>query len=176
MPIVVVAVDPDGEVAAVLDGSPAVLTERPGSDERSAHRAGALTAAATVQETSAVLLWPGHMSWVDPETITSLIEAHGRDAAAIVRPIYESEAGWPALLPADRVEAALAGGSDSDEVLAVVAEEVVLRDLGDPGSVMGREVDLDDLPPYEGPPEPVGGPPPEWGVAAADTPEPEATD
>ena len=40
---------------------------------------------AEVSETTAVLLWPARMTWVGPETITSLIEAHGwivaRDAA-----------------------------------------------------------------------------------------------
>jgi hypothetical protein len=48
-------------------------------------------------------------------------------------------------------------------------------ELGDPGSVLGREVELDALPDYAGPPEPVGGPPPEWGAAAADTPDPEVS-
>ena len=55
-----------------------------------------------------------------------------------------------------------------DETLARLP--VVAVDLGDPGAVIGRETPIDALPAYAGPPEPVGGPPPEWGAAAADRP------
>ena len=41
---------------------------------------GAELALAEVRETSAVLIWPARMTWVGPETVTSLIEAHGTDA------------------------------------------------------------------------------------------------
>jgi hypothetical protein len=44
-------------------------------------------------------------------------------------------------------------------------------DLGDPGTVLGQDVALADMPVYVGPPEPVGGPPPDWGAAAADEPD-----
>ena len=63
-------------------------------------------------------------------------------------------------------------------VLPVVSIENLLSDVASTGE-NGRlklAVDLDDLPDYAGPPEPVGGPPPEWGAAAADTPEPELGD
>ena len=80
-----------------------------------------------------------------------------------------ARAGWqvPRLLGRTRRPTGL------QERLAGVAISRV--ELGDPGSVLGSEVDLHELPDYAGPPEPVGGPPPEWGAAAADTPDPEVT-
>ena len=39
------------------------------------------------------------MTWVGPETITSLIEAHGTDRDTMLRPGWQGEAGWPVLLP-----------------------------------------------------------------------------
>jgi hypothetical protein len=42
-------------------------------------------------------------------------------------------------------------------------------DTGDPGVTFDLDTAIDDLPPYEGPSEPVAGPPPEWGAAAADS-------
>ena len=64
-----------------------------------------------------------------------------------------------------------AGAPDLEACLSTASPD--LLELGDPGSVLGREVELDALPDYAGPPEPVGGPPPEWGAAAAETPDPE---
>jgi hypothetical protein len=43
--------------------------------------------------------------------------------------------------------------------------------VGDPGVIHDRETAIGALPAYEGPPEPVAGPPPEWGAAAAETPD-----
>jgi hypothetical protein len=48
---------------------------------------------------------------------------------------------------------------------------VRLIETGDPGATHDRSTALDDLPLFEGPPEPVAGPPPEWGSAAADSPD-----
>ena len=50
---------------------------------------------AEVRDTTAVLLWPARMTWVGPETITSLIEAHGTGPAhdAAARPGTASPAG-----------------------------------------------------------------------------------
>ncbi len=172
IPIVVVACDPDGRIAEALEGSPASVVDPGKASEVRTYRLGAEAAAAAVHETSAVLLWPGHMTWADPETVTSLIEAHGRRADIVTRPRRAGESGWPVLVPLARLEAVLAGhGGSIDEALADV--EAATVELGDPGSVLGVEVSLDELPDYAGPPEPVGGPPPEWGAAAADTPEPE---
>ena len=175
MPIVVVAADPDGRIAQALGGSPAVVVDPGRASGTVTYRLGAEAARAAVQETTAVLLWPGRMTWADPETVTSLIEAHGREAAAVTRPRRAGESGWPVLLPLELLDAVLAGpGGDIAD--AIAASEVNAVELGDPGSVLGAEVPLDELPDYAGPPEPVGGPPPEWGAAAADTPEPELSD
>ena len=173
LPIIVVADDDaDGHVSAALQGSPAVLVAAGGSTLRGTYRVGLDAALAAVAEMSAALLWPGHMIWIDPETVTSLIEAHGRAPGQVARPLRAGETGWPVLLPVDRAtELFSADGEALDEALDGLAIE--LLELGDPGSVLGREVSIDELPDYAGPPEPVGGPPPEWGAAAADTAEPE---
>jgi CTP:molybdopterin cytidylyltransferase MocA len=185
LPIIVVADDDGGRVAAALEGSPAQLVparatlagEEPAAPERQApdaYATGADAALAAVRETSALLLWPGHMTWVDPETVTSLIEAHGRTPGAVLRPQRAGQDGWPVLVPASEAGRLLAPEDEALSLEARLAGLVIGRvELGDPGSVLGREVDLDSLPDYAGPPEPVGGPPPEWGAAAAETPDPE---
>jgi CTP:molybdopterin cytidylyltransferase MocA len=175
MPIIVVAADPDGRIAEVLAGSPARIVDPGRASSTQTYRLGAEAAVESVRETTAVLLWPGRMTWTDPETVTSLIEAHGRASEQVTRPRRAGESGWPVLVPMALVAQVLAnpGGSVAD---AVADSDVAAVELGDPGSVLGSEVALDDLPQYAGPPEPVGGPPPEWGAAAADTPEPELDD
>lgn len=175
IPIIVMAADPDGRIAKALEGSPAEVVDPGRASGTKTYRAGAEAAQAAVQETTAVLLWPGRMTWADPETVTSLIEAHGRNADAVTRPRRAGESGWPVLLPLALLDDVLdsPGGDVAD---AVAGSEVHAVELGDPGSVLGAEVALDELPDYAGPPEPVGGPPPEWGAAAADTPEPELGD
>lgn len=174
LPIIVVSMDDaHGRVTSALEGSPARRIEPGERAGTAAYRVGAQAALDAVQETRAVLLWPGRMTWVDPETVTSLIEAHGRAPDQVIRPQRAGQAGWPVLVPAGRLEEVLGetGVMRLDERLAETSSETV--ELGDPGSVLGNEVAVDDLPDYAGPPEPVGGPPPEWGAAAADTPEPE---
>jgi CTP:molybdopterin cytidylyltransferase MocA len=172
MPIVVVAADPEGDIAAVLAGSPATVVEPGPVSGRETYRLGAQAAAEAVHDTTAVLLWPGRMTWVDPETVTSLIEAHGRSGDTVTRPRRLEQAGWPVLLPLPLVDRVLEGGGGSveDALTGIAALEL---ELGDPGTVLGNEVALDDLPDYDGPSEPVGGPAPDWGAAAADAPEPE---
>lgn len=167
MPIVVVAADPDARVAAVLEGSPAVLVEPGRASGVETYRLGAEAARAAVQETTAVLLWPGRMTWTDPETVTSLLEAHGGAPDRVTRPRRGGQAGWPVLIPVVCLGTVLTapGGAIEDALADVQANDL---ELGDPGAVIGREVDLDELPDYTGPPEPVGGPPPDWGSAAAD--------
>ena len=172
MPIVVVACDADGRIAEALLGSPAVVVDPGRASEVQTYRLGAEAAAAAVHETSAVLLWPGRMTWADPETVTSLIEAHGRDMESVTRPRRAGESGWPVLVPMTQLALVLAlPGGTIDDALAVGRMTSV--ELGDPGSILGSEVALEDLPDYAGPPEPVGGPPPEWGAAAADVVESE---
>ena len=175
LPIVVAACDPDGRIAAVLEGSPATVVDPGRASEIGTYRLGVVAAAGSVREMSAVLLWPGRMTWADPETVTSLIEAHGRSATEVTRPRRADESGWPVLVPTVRLDDVLGGAHGSIEA-ALAAVTTATVELGDPGSVLGAEVPLDELPDYAGPPEPVGGPPPEWGAAAADTPEPELGD
>jgi CTP:molybdopterin cytidylyltransferase MocA len=170
MPIVVVAADPDGRIADALLGSPAIVVEPGRASGRETYRLGARAAASSVNGSSAVLLWPGRMTWTDPETVTSLIEAHGASTEAVIRPRRAGQAGWPALVPLSAVDSLLgAPGGDVDDALQDV--DAVELELGDPGSIMGSEVALDELPDYAGPPEPVAGPPPDWGAAAADAPD-----
>jgi len=172
LPIVVVSNDPDEEVRAALAGTPAILIEPPSDGETTAYHRGAEAAVKAVDETDAILIWPAAMTWVDPETVTSLIEAHGRQPTAPMRPLYGGAAGWPVLVPVDPAGAMLLEALDPlDEALRARAADVVGWELGDPGSVVGRDVPLAGLPPYEGPSEPVGGPPPDWGAAAADEPD-----
>ena len=177
LPIVVVADDVDGAVSAVLAGSPAVLIPSSEMGGTTDYLDGSDAAQAAVQETSAALLWPARMVWVDPETVTSLIEAHGRQNDRIARPAWQGTPGWPVMLPSERISEVLSGpNTDIESALSGLVDEIRLLELGDPGSVFGREVNLEALPGYEGPLERVGGPPPEWGAAAADTPDPETSD
>ena len=84
LPIVVVACDPDGRIAAVLEGSPAALVDPGRASEVRTYRLGAEAAGEAVQETTAVLLWPGRMTWADPETVTSLIGSLNPQLSAIL--------------------------------------------------------------------------------------------
>src|SRR5690349_24245451 len=78
-PVVVVSFDPDGAVATALAGAPVTLAEPAPAERGPAAQMtrGAEVAQTEVHETDAVLLWPGRLTWVGPETVTSLIELHG---------------------------------------------------------------------------------------------------
>lgn len=178
VPIVVVSADRGGEVAAVLTGSEAVLAE-PAPDEHGPvgqMLRGIMVARQTVADTEAALLWPAGMVWVDAETVTSLIQAHGLEPDALLRPIWHGESGWPVLIPA-ALEATLetldANRMPNELIddLETAGVPIRLLELGDPGVTHGRETPLESLPAYEGPAQPVGGHPPEWGAAAADHPD-----
>lgn len=172
LPIIVVADDPDGEVTRTLAGSPATLVPAPGGGEVAGYRAGIEAAREAVVETGAILLWPCSMTWVDPESVTSLIEAHGRRSQQGLAPRHGKTSGWPVLLPlAAAVDLVSADGDGSIRNLLGQVPDTELLELGDPGTVHGIDVAMDALPKFEGPPQPVGGPPPEWGAAAADTPD-----
>ena len=178
VPIVVVAPEQDGLVASSLRGSAAVhaLPAPPEGGPVAQIVRGLAVAAREVADTEGALIWPARLVWVDPETITSLIEAHGADGASILRPTYGGRAGWPVLLPIDRLDA-LRGLSPMrlpDELVEdLAASGVPIReiDLGDPGTVYDRSTALDDLPPFEGPSEPTGGRPEEWGASVAADPD-----
>jgi len=178
MPIVVVAPERDGAVAAALAGAAVTLAEpAPMENGPAAQIArGIVVAGETVRGVDAALVWPARMIWVGPETITSLIEAHGVDIATILRPAYEGTAGWPVLVPV----AAAAGLARippdrmPDDIIGdLVAGGVALRliELGDPGATHGAETSRAELPAYEGPAEPPAAHSHEWGAALADDPD-----
>jgi len=177
LPTVVVSFDPDGTVATALAGSPAILAEP------APHEAGPVgqvcrgidVARAEVHDTDAALVWPARMGWVDAETVTSLIEAHGADRAAVLRPAFRGEAGWPALVPTAHLETlrgldrALLPGPLLEALASGVGGRLV--ELGDPGTVHDLETARADLPPFEGPTEPTPAHHREWGSPAAAGPD-----
>ena len=170
MPIVVVAADPDGAVAAALAGSEAVLGEPAAAETGPAGQMarGVELAAAEVTNTSAALLWPARMAWVGPETVTSLIEAHGATPDAILRPTWHDEPGWPVLVPVVHLGALRAAdpAASLDEAVAALVAALVERrlDLGDPGVTTDGDTPLDELPAYEGPAAPAADHDHEWGA------------
>lgn len=177
-PIVVVSADPDGAVAAALAQTPAQLVEPAALEGGPVGqiRRGIEAARAEVTETDAAIVWPARMVWVGPETITSLIEAHGPEPAAMLRPAYRGDPGWPVLLPAAHVAALDAVGPDrmQDDVLGeLAAAGVPVRavELGDPGTIHDRATPRAALPPYEGPPAPPAGHVHEWGESIRTEPE-----
>jgi hypothetical protein len=176
MPIVVVAPDPGGAVSTALAGASVTLAApapvEGGPVGQIVH--GIDLAAAVISETTAALIWPARLSWVGPETVTSLVEAHGRTPDAIIRPAFHGEAGWPAVLPMAALAAfrVLSPSLMPDDLLAgMVAGGLALRivDLGDPGTVIAGSTPREQLPPYEGPAESSGST--DWGAAVAATPD-----
>ena len=181
LPIVVLAPDPTGSVAAALVGSEAVygFPAPPESGPAGQMVRGAELALAEVSDTTGVLLWPARMTWVGPETITSLIEAHGTARETMLRPAWHGEPGWPVLLPTNLLAALRAVAPDRmpPDVIEALAATVPSRlvEVGDPGVAHDVETDPADLPAYEGPPDPPAGHTHEWGTdvtAEAGLPEP----
>jgi CTP:molybdopterin cytidylyltransferase MocA len=173
LPIIVVSPDPDGMVLAALAGSEAVYGSPAPAEGGPVGQMlrGCELAAATVLDTSGFLIWPARMTWVGPETITSLIEAHGTDRVAILRPAWHGEPGWPVLVPAVHLAALRAIPPDQmppqviDELVATVPSRIV--EVGDPGVVHDVDTAPAELPPYEGPPDPPAGHTHEWGADVA---------
>ncbi len=174
VPVVVVAPERDGIVANSLAGSSAILAE-PAPPEHGPIgqiSRGIQVARDSVAETDAALIWPAGFTWVDAETVTSLIQAHGLNPDSMLRPSWDAEAGWPILLPVKLVAdlAWVPPTAMPDEAFAILVRRGVpqrLIDLGDPGVTLGVDTPHDQLPPYRGPQEPLA-PVPEWGAAAAD--------
>jgi len=165
-------------VAEALAGSTAILAEPAPVEHGPVGQMvrGVEVAAASVTETEAALIWPGRLVWVDPETVTSLVEAYGARRGTVLRPVYRDEPGWPVVLPIEQLALLASLGADlmpGDlvEKLMAAAPASATIDLGDPGVTHDISAALEDLPAYDGPPEPTGGPAPEWGAAAADTPD-----
>jgi hypothetical protein len=177
MPIVVVSADPDGAVARVLAGSTALLADPAAEEEGPVGQVcrGIDLARAEVAGTAAALVWPARMGWVDAETVTSLIEAHGADPTAVLRPAFRSETGWPVLVPIVHLEtlraldAGLMPGPLVEALTAAVGGRFV--DLGDPGTVHDLDTARAELPPFEAPPEPASALHHEWGSPAAAGPD-----
>lgn len=169
LPVVVVSPDADGTVARALLGSEAIhglpAPVELGPAGQMAH--GAELALATVGNTTAVLLWPARMTWIGPETITSLIEAHGMDIATMLRPTWHGDPGWPVLLPTAHVATMRGIAADHlpNDVIEALASVIPTRmvEVGDPGIIHDADTPLADLPPYEGPPDPPAGHTYEWG-------------
>ena len=181
LPIVVVSPDPDGAVAKALADSEAVHGD-PAPDEGGPVGQmvrGMELAAAEVTDLDAVLIWPARMTWVGPETITSLIEAHGLARGSVLRPAWHGEPGWPVLVPTSHLAAlrAIAPDRMPPDVIEDLAAGIPSRlvEVGDPGVVFGVETEPSELPQYEGPPDPPAGHTHEWGAdvtAEAGLPEP----
>jgi hypothetical protein len=174
LPVVVLSPDPDGAVARELAGAeathglPAPAEQGPvGQMLR-----GAELAIDEVSGTTGVLLWPSKMTWVGPETITSLIEAHGVQLDTVLQPAWHGEGGWPVLVPVSRLDVLRAVAPDRmpPDVVADLLARVPHRtlDLGDPGVIHSVDVPLADLPDYEGPPDPPAGHTHEWGEDVQD--------
>ncbi|MGA2513286.1 MAG: NTP transferase domain-containing protein [Candidatus Limnocylindrales bacterium] len=132
---------------------------------------GQRAAVAAVAAATAGLLWPFRHAWVDPETVTSLVEAHGAAPESIVQPAFGGQTGFPILVPMGLTGqlAAHAGLHGPEAVAALIAEGVPARvlELGDPGIVHDLATPGSNLPGYQGPPGPVGGPAPEWNSELA---------
>jgi hypothetical protein len=125
-------------------------------------------AQAEVRETTAALIWPARMVWVGAETITSLIEAHGPDPETVLLPAWEGEPGWPVLVPFVRLEAmrAIAPTLMPLDVVHALVQAVPARviEMGDPGVIYDADTAHENLPDYQGPPEPPAGHTHEWGA------------
>jgi CTP:molybdopterin cytidylyltransferase MocA len=177
LPVVVIAPDPAGEVAAALAGSPAlVAAPAPLAGGPAGQIARAIDLArAEVHGTDAALVWPARMGWVDAETVTSLIEAHGIHRTDVLRPAFRGEAGWPILVPIGHLEVlrALPAELMPDELATRLAERVstLVLELGDPGTTLGLDTPRESLPPFEGPPEPPAAQQHDWGSPAAAGPD-----
>jgi CTP:molybdopterin cytidylyltransferase MocA len=173
LPVMVVAPDPDGAVAATLVGTEAVYGSPAPSEAGPVGQMvrGTELAIAEVRDTTAALLWPARMVWVGPETITSLIEAHGPDPATVLLPGWQGEPGWPVLVPVDHLDALRAISPDTMplDVIHRLAATVPARviEMGDPGVIHDADTAPADLPAYEGPPDPPAGHTHEWGADVA---------
>jgi len=177
-PVVVCSLDPDGTVAAALANAEVTLVDPAGPERGPVGQIvnGIEAASRLVTETDAALVWPARFAWVDAETVTALIAAHGEDRASVVRPAYRGEVGFPILLPLVHLDAfrALPAGRMPGELFTDLEAAGVpsrVLETGDPGVTHDISVPHADLPPYDGPPEPADAHAHEWGAAAADEPD-----
>lgn len=173
LPVMVLSPDPDGTVAATLVGTEAVYGSPapPEAGPVGQMVRGAELAVGEVRDTTGVLLWPARMTWVGPETITSLIEAHGPDPTTVLLPGWQDEPGWPVLVPLVHLDTLRRIAPDRmpldviHELVSVVPARVI--EMGDPGVIHDVDTAPADLPAYEGPPDPPAGHTHEWGADVA---------
>jgi len=177
-PVVICSFDPDGNVSAALANAEVTLVE-PVAQARGP--VGQITngidaAIRLVSDTSAALVWPARLAWVDAETVTSLIAAHGEDRGSVLRPAFGGEGGFPVLVPVAHLSAlrglpATRMPGELVEDLAAAGVPVRAIDTGDPGVTHDVSIPRADLPPYDGPPEPADANVHEWGAPAVDDPD-----
>ena len=173
LPILAVAAAPSAELTGALADLPAAVVNPDASQAPGGmwFVVGAQAAMTAVTETTAGLLWPIRYVWVDPETVTSLVEAHGATPDVIIRPALAGQEGFPILVPIGLLAriAAKKGLHGLEAVAELVAEGVpqLLVELGDPGIIHDLTTPRAELPGYQGPTGPAGGPPPEWNEALA---------
>ncbi|HET7829794.1 MAG TPA: NTP transferase domain-containing protein [Candidatus Limnocylindrales bacterium] len=177
-PVVVCSFDPEGAVAAALANAEVTLVDPvdPAAGPVGQIVNGIRAAASLTTETEGALVWPARMTWVDAETVTTLIASFGEDRASVTRPTFDGQRGWPVLLPVRYLEAFASLGTDrmpGDLFADLEAAGISVRDVetGDPGAIHDVSTARADLPPYAGPPEPADGHVHEWGAAAADEPD-----
>jgi CTP:molybdopterin cytidylyltransferase MocA len=178
VPIVVVAHDPDGAVASALTGAPVTLAEPAPVEGGPVGQIlrGFDVAAREIGETDGFLIWPARLTWVGPETVTSLIEVHGTTRETILAPSFDGERGWPILVPASSVGLLRAISPDRmpDEIvddLVAAGAPIRVMEMGDPGTTHDISTPTSALAPYVGPSEPLVGHVHEWGESIADLPE-----
>jgi CTP:molybdopterin cytidylyltransferase MocA len=99
-PILVVSFDPEGTIAAAVDGVATLVDPVPPEHGPAAQLARGVAAAVAVDPAiSAVLLWPARSTDATADTVRSLIAAHADDPEAIIRPGADDATGFPALFP-----------------------------------------------------------------------------
>jgi CTP:molybdopterin cytidylyltransferase MocA len=177
-PVVVCSFDPDGSVASALANAEATLAEPVSLELGPVGQIanGIKMAQRLVTETAAALVFPARLAWVDAETVTTLIAAHGGDRDAVVRPAWHGEPGWPILIPTGHLAAFRRLGTERmpDELLEdleAAGVPFVRVETGDPGVTHDLSTARNELPPYDGPPEPADAHAHEWGAATADEPD-----
>jgi CTP:molybdopterin cytidylyltransferase MocA len=177
-PVVVCSFDPDGTVAGALANAEVTLAAPVAPEAGPVGQIvnGVEAAMRLVTDTQAALVWPARLAWVDAETVTTLIAVHGEDRMSVVRPAYRGEPGFPVLLPVVHLDVLRGLAVDrmpGDLMVDLEAHGIPFRvvDTGDPGVVHDVSLAREDLPPFDGPPEPADTP--EWGSAVADQPDDE---
>ena len=168
-PVVVCSFDPDGAVAAALANARRPCDPVPPERGPVAQIVNGVEAAAGwSRETDAALVWPARLAWVDAETVTSLIEAHGDDRDIVLGRRGSGDPGWPVLLPvaAPRRVARRCPRPDAGRAARGPRggrRPVPHRRDRRPGVTHDVSTPRADLPPYDGPPEPADGARPRVG-------------